>query len=73
MIENLYKVPKRQWKKWSEDEQVLFNDLYRFMLYNQRTFIHPQAMAEDIDHWKTTAWNAAWMAADFHRTYRKAL
>jgi hypothetical protein len=70
-MENINKVSKRQWKKWNETEQTLFNDLYEVMLYNQSLFNHPLAFKVNGLHWETTAWNAAWMAADLLRSERK--
>lgn len=70
-MENLYGVSKRQWKKWNDSEQGLFNELYGYMYENQRLFIHPAANAVTLSHWKTTSWNAAWMAADILRAERK--
>lgn len=57
-------VPRSQWKKWPDIAQRVFNDTYEVMTENQRLFVHPKAAAIDIDHWSTTAWNAAWTAAD---------
>jgi hypothetical protein len=71
MIENIYKVPKKQWKKWAEVEQELFNALNRFMEDNQNLCLHPSVAPLLDEHWKTTAWNAAWMAAEFMRDMRK--
>lgn len=70
--ENLYGVSKRQWKKWNEQERKLFNDLFSSMMFEQRIFLHPEAVARSDKHWKTTAWNAAYLAADYLRMARKA-
>jgi hypothetical protein len=61
--ENLYKVPKSQWKKWSPQARRVFNTVYDSMVLNQWLFKHPKAPDLDNLHWKTTAWNAAWIAA----------
>lgn len=62
MIANRYKVPKRTWSKWSDDARVLFNRLYGSM-GDQSLCSHPKATPQAREHWKTTRWNAAWMAA----------
>jgi hypothetical protein len=41
-----------------------FNQTYDIMFNDQKLFLHPKAPSQDEDHWKTTAWNAAWTAAD---------
>ena len=68
---NKFKVPKKQWKKWNEAEQELFNSLFEHMNSNQDLYKHPALGSSDSDKWNTTAWNAAWMAADFMRDWRK--
>jgi len=63
-VNNPFKVQKHQWNKWGYMQRKTFNYLYDFMLSNQSLFLHPKAPAVDEDHWRTTAWNAAWIAAD---------
>lgn len=68
-VENTFKVPKKQWGKWKgEAPRVAFNRLYGFMIDNPDLFDHPKAPVKPQDmeseHWKTVAWNAAWIAAD---------
>lgn len=43
MIENTHKVAKKQWRKWSEQAQAVFNEVYETMRDNQQLFLHPQA------------------------------
>ncbi len=38
--------------------------LFRLMHDNQHLFKHPKAPTLPRKQWATTAWNAAWMAAD---------
>lgn len=64
MIPNSYQVPKSQWKKWDEQARYVFNEVYCSMAYNQKFFLHPKATSASDKHWITTAWNAAWTAAD---------
>ncbi len=70
-MENIYGVSKGQWKRWNEQEQNLFNDLFAVMYDNQYLYRHPEACHETASYWKITAWNAAWMAADLLREVRK--
>lgn len=69
---NKNRVPVSQWRKWDEAERSLFNTLYSYMYDNMELFLHPKQKAPEHLHWKTTAWNAAWIAADELRAKRKA-
>jgi hypothetical protein len=69
---NQYKVPVGQWRKWQEQERMLFNTMYSSMFDNMQLFLHPKQAAPKPEHWKTTAWNVAWIAADELRLQRKA-
>ena len=62
-VQNKHKVPKSQFKKWSPRAQETFNSLFEYMVKNQPFFSHPKAETSR-DHYATTAWNAAWTAAD---------
>ncbi len=62
-VANCYKVPKKIWNKWTEPARKLFNELYLSMA-DQRIYTHPKAPQLPLKQWKTTSWNAAWMAAD---------
>ena len=61
---NRHRVPKRQWGKWNAAARKTFNEVYGTMLKNQEIFLHPQDKTCPAPHWKTTAWNTAWIAAD---------
>lgn len=63
-VANPHKVMQSQWRKWNGTARRAFNSLYSFMMNNQRLFVHPKAAVVELEHWKTTAWNAAWSAAD---------
>jgi len=63
-MENVFKVNKKKWKKWSPLARAVFNDVYELMHDNSYLFRHPQDGPVYHKHWKTTAWNAAWIAAD---------
>lgn len=70
MVENKHSVSKRQWKKWNEQEQYLFNSVYDQMMLEPLLFQHPD-WATPQEYWTTTAWNAAWIAADDLKWLRK--
>jgi hypothetical protein len=61
---NVHKVPQKQWRKWSYHAKRVFNELFSAMSRNQWTFTHPKAEERPATQWNTTAWNAAWLAAD---------
>lgn len=63
-VQNLYKVPQRQWKRWNWLAQHVFNQTYGGMTRSIDLFVHPKAPKVDPKHFDTTAWNAAWTAAD---------
>jgi hypothetical protein len=61
---NTYYVSKRQWGKWTVVGKHVFNKTYGYMTENPHLFVHPKAELVLTEHFKTTAWNAAWTAAD---------
>jgi len=61
-LTNKYKV--EVWTEWNEQQRRLFTELYERMVESPWAFQHPLAVAVEGGHWRTTAWNAAWMAAD---------
>ena len=66
---NPNKVPASEWRKWSDLGRHTFNTVF-FELYRHRTmFAHPKARSVPMEHWRTTAWNAAWVAADAVREH----
>lgn len=64
---NIYRVPMRQWRKWGALGRQVFNEVYSAMAGNQRLFLHQKQEKASRSHWRTTAWNAAWTAADATR------
>lgn len=58
------KVPKKQWSKWSKRAQAVFNRCYKFFRTSQWAMVHPKAPTLNARLWDTTAYNAAWIAAD---------
>lgn len=70
-VKNKYKVPVAQWRKWNETERHLFNSMYSHMYDDSEFYLHPKQDIPKPVYWKTTAWNAAWMAADHLKDQRK--
>lgn len=62
-VRNTHRVQKKQWAKWSERARGVFNAVYATMA-DQLLFLHPEGTQNRGEHWKTTRWNAAWVAAD---------
>lgn len=62
--DNTFKVPLKQWRKWTPAARKVFNETYETMTDNQGLFQHPKTAAVPQAQWMTTAWNAAWIAAD---------
>lgn len=64
-VKNKHKVPKKQWNRWSNFAQRMFNDvMYAMRPSMQSVLIHPGSMVMGLEHWKVLRWNAAWLAAD---------
>ena len=70
-LRNLYGVSKRQWNKWNDNQKFVFNSLYKMMKDNQSLFKHPEGPLINHGQWKTVAWNASFMAADFYREFNE--
>jgi hypothetical protein len=64
LTKNVNDVNKKKWRKWSPIARRAFNELYYVMNQNQSAFLHPKTKPVTAKQWSTTAWNAAWMAAD---------
>lgn len=62
-IRNKHLVQRKQWAKWSNGARAMFNRVFEEMS-DQAQFTHPKAKRVAIEHWLTTSWNAAWIAAD---------
>lgn len=64
-------------KKWNEQENQAFIDLYESMIESPDLYTHPSFdrsedwTSEQAQQWNTIAWNAAWMSAEFLRYNRK--
>lgn len=63
-MKNTNRVPKSQWRKWSPQARETFDWLYGLMMKSPDLFNHPKAVKMKHAHWKTIAWNTAWLAAD---------
>jgi hypothetical protein len=64
MARNKNRVPKKQWRRWSPLARRVFNDTYDFVVNNPKLMRHPKQPPVKLEYWETTAWNAAWIAAD---------
>lgn len=62
--ENKFHVPASAWRKWPDVCQRVFNETYGVLKANPTLYTHPKAVPVFPEHWDTTAWNAAWTAAD---------
>lgn len=63
-VKNAARVPLKQWRRWGSKARNAFNYLYFLMMKDPGMFKYPGAIKENPRHWKTTAWNVAWLAAD---------
>lgn len=61
---NVYKVPIKQWRKWSELARRVFNLHFYELKENQGILTHPKTQPIGQREWRTQAWNGAWLAAD---------
>lgn len=61
---NDHRVPKRQWRKWTVVGRHVFNLTYEAMQENPAFYRHPKDPPVSKRWSGTTAWNAAWIAAD---------
>lgn len=73
MKNNTHKVPIKQWRRWPIRSRIVFNTVYQSMLRNPEYFLHPMAERVGLRLWKTTAWNAAWVAADASNGYQHTI
>lgn len=62
--DNINKVPAKQWRNWPDIAQRVFNLQFAEMMGWQDGFLHPKTRPVVAEEWKTTCWNAAWVAAD---------
>lgn len=60
---NKYRVPKKQWAKWSVAAKRVYNEVYE-CLRDQRVIAHPATPHIKRQEWRTIQFNAAWLAAD---------
>jgi hypothetical protein len=61
---NEFKVPMRQWRKWSGLARSTFNRVYDFAFNNMMLLNHPKAPPLTPAEVGVLAWNVAWIAAD---------
>lgn len=63
-MKNIHKVNHRNWNKWGDIGQKVFNGTYELLKLNREIMLHPKTPRIPEDEWNTVAWNAAWLAAD---------
>ncbi len=63
-MRNKHKVPLKQWRRWSLVAQGVFNDTFDAMRPLRPDFFHPTAQVQTVEQWRTTCFNAAWIAAE---------
>jgi hypothetical protein len=61
--ENAFRVPIKQWRKWSPKAREVFNYMYGLMTANPDIFFHTDQEPIRSEHWHVQCWNAAWIAA----------
>ena len=64
MKENKHKVEPKTWTSWDDMQREVFNSLFERMIESPWAFAHPDAAEVPEAHWRTTSWNAAFIAAD---------
>lgn len=62
MVENLYRVPKKTWKRWTKTARRVFN-LTMDETSRQDMLLHPLQPRMHPQHWEAIRWNIAWTAA----------
>ena len=70
-VENIFKVPVNQWRKWPSKSKEIFNHLYSVSLMNQAIICGTDIFgtSEQVEKvLNATLWNLAWEAADFVKT-----
>lgn len=63
-MSNKYKVPVKQWRKWSDAARKVFNEVYFTIRNNVRVVFPPKAQDLPRQSVQVIAWNSAWIAAD---------
>lgn len=61
---NRFKVPSARWNRWGDAARCVFNSVMLKMKDDQRLYLHPKTEPMPKVRWQTTAWNAAWIAAE---------
>jgi hypothetical protein len=72
MTANVYRVPKRQWRKWAEVERAVFNGVLGSVRDGWDVLFPASMQSVPRQARRVAAWNTAWIAADALRGQRKA-
>ena len=63
IIENKYNCSKPIWRKFSNEQKLLWNMIMDCTLYSQKLIAHPQSPVLQHSHWETICYNIACEAA----------
>ncbi len=61
---NTFRVPKKQWGKWSALARKVFNEVFATVRDNAPVLFPPGLNRLPAHLVKIIAWNTAWVAAD---------
>ena len=63
-VDNRFKVPAKQWDKWSDHARGVFNSLFG-QLSKNKDIVAPSSMHGLTQRaWYVLCWNVCWLAAD---------
>lgn len=63
-MKNVFRVPKKRWRKWSALARKVFNEVYEAVKDNAPVLFPPGLNKLPAHLVKVIAWNTAWIAAD---------
>lgn len=61
---NIFKVNKKQWRKWNKLARKVFNEVYDAIKSGHKVIYPDGVMHLDKKTIQVMAWNTAWLAAD---------
>lgn len=71
VIRNRFRVPAKQWGRWSRAARSTFNDTYATLGSQAVINSAPRAPQLPKTEWQVVRWNAAWVAADAVRDFER--
>lgn len=63
-MRNTYRVPKKQWNRWSSQAKEMFNVTYRLIKENAEHLYPPGRCNLIPKELSVLAWNVAWLTAE---------